>query len=190
MYRLFKPTPANPTRLRLSQRGDRNDKRCHIDYDEAWRLVRLRDTFGLVQIELIRDQEHLTHIERLYPDQRREVLVSYGYDAAGNLVEVRDATGQVQRRFAYDVGRRMVEHRLPTELRCFYEWALIEDLEWRVVRHWTDEGDEYRFDYDLSGGVTRITDGLQSVSTRRCLGFSRSPFSNQIDDYPQFGCSG
>jgi len=166
LYRLFEPTPANPSLLRLSQLGDRNDNRIHIDYDEVGRLVRLRDTFDLVQVELIRDQDHLTQIERLYPDQRREVLVSYGYDAAGNLAEVRDATGQVQRRFAYDTGRRMVEHQLPTGLRCFYEWALIEDLEWRVVRHWTDEGDTYQFDYDLKVGLTRITDGLQRVSTR------------------------
>ncbi|CRM39896.1 Cell wall-associated polypeptide CWBP200 [Pseudomonas sp. 24 R 17] len=166
LYRLFEPTPANPSLLRLSQLGDRNDNRIHIDYDEVGRLVRLRDTFDLVQVELIRDQDHLTQIERLYPDQRREVLVSYGYDAAGNLAEVRDATGQVQRRFAYDIGQRMVEHQLPTGLRCFYEWALIEDLEWRVVRHWTDEGDTYQFDYDLKAGLTRITDGLQRVSTR------------------------
>ena len=166
IYRLFEPTPANPTLLRLSQLGDRNDNRIHIDYDEAGRLVRLRDTFDLVQVELIRDQDHLTHIERLYPNQRREVLVSYGYDTAGNLAEVRDATGQVQRRFAYDIGQRMVEHQLPTGLRCFYEWALIEGLEWRVVRHWTDEGDTYQFDYDLKAGLTRITDGLQRVSTR------------------------
>ncbi|MCY6249691.1 RHS repeat protein, partial [Salmonella enterica subsp. enterica serovar 1,4,[5],12:i:-] len=92
---------------------------------------------------------YVSRIERLYPDQRREVLVSYGYDAAGNLAQVRDATDQVQRRFAYDAGRRMVEHQLPTGLRCFYEWVLVEGLEWRVVRHWTDEGDAYQFDYDL-----------------------------------------
>ena len=60
----------------------------------------------------------------------------------------------------------MVEHQLPTGLRCFYEWALVEGLEWRVVRHWTDEGDAYQFDYDLQAGITRITDGLQRVSTR------------------------
>ncbi|WP_225923826.1 RHS repeat-associated core domain-containing protein [Pseudomonas shahriarae] len=166
VYRLFEPAPANPSRLRLSQLGDRNDNRIHLDYDDAGCLVRLRDTFDLVQVELIRDQGHLTHIERLYPDQRREVLVSYDYDAADNLTQVRDATGQVQRRFAYDSGRRMVEHQLPTGLRCFYDWALIEGLEWRVVRHWTDEGDTYQFDYDLQAGTTRITDGLQRVSIR------------------------
>ncbi|NWB57952.1 MULTISPECIES: RHS repeat-associated core domain-containing protein [unclassified Pseudomonas] len=165
LYRLFEPT-ANPSLLRLIQLGDRNDNRIHLDYDQAGRLVRLRDTFDLVQVELIREHEHVTRVERLFPDQRREVLVSYGYDARANLAEVRDASGQVQRRFTYDAGHRMVEHQLPTGLRCFYEWALIENSEWRVVRHWTDEGDSYQFDYDLKAGLTRIIDGLQRVSTR------------------------
>lgn len=166
VYRLFEATPANPSRLRLSQLGDRNDNRIYLDYDEAGSLVRLRDTFDLVQVELIRDPLHVTRIERVYPDQRREVLVSYGYDAIGNLAEVRDASGQVQRRFAYDTGQRMVEHQLPTGLHCFYEWALMDGQEWRVVKHWTNEGDAYRFDYDLLAGTTRITDSLQRVSTR------------------------
>jgi YD repeat-containing protein len=166
LYRLFDATPGNSSALRLSQLGDRNDNRVHLDYDDAGRLVKLRDTFDLVQVELIYLQTRVSQVERVYPDQHREILVSYGYDAMGNLAEVRDATGQVQRRFAYDAGRRMVEHQLPTGLRCFYEWALIEDLEWRVVGHWTDEGDAYQFDYDLKAGVTRITDGLQRISTR------------------------
>ncbi|EPJ80369.1 RHS repeat-associated core domain-containing protein [Pseudomonas sp. CFII68] len=166
LYRLFEPSPANPSHLRLSQLGDRNDNRIHLDYDDAGRLVRLRDTFDLVQVELIRAGERVTHIERLYPDQSREVLVSYAYDAANTLAEVRDATGQVQRRFSYDAGQRMVEHQLPSGLHCFYEWALIDDQEWRVVRHWTDEGDAYQFDYDLKAGITRISDSLQRVSTR------------------------
>lgn len=166
LYRLFEPTPGSASLLRLSQLGDRNDNRIHLDYDEAGRLVRLRDTFDLVQVELIREHERVVRLERLYPDQQREVLVSYAYDAANNLAEVRDATGQVQRRFNYDAGRRMVEHQLPTGLRCFYEWALIENQEWRVTRHWTDEGDAYQFDYDLIAGTTRITDSLQRTSTR------------------------
>ncbi|WP_434650505.1 RHS repeat-associated core domain-containing protein [Pseudomonas sp. D1-2] len=166
LYRLFEPTPVNPAHLRLSQLGDRNDNRIHLDYDDAGRLVRLRDTFDLVQVELIREGERVSRIERLYPDQSREVLVSYAYDAACNLAEVRDAGNQMQRRFSYDAGQRMVEHQLPTGLRCFYEWALIESQEWRVVRHWTDEGDAYQFDYDLHAGITRISDSLQRVSIR------------------------
>ncbi|MFW9266867.1 RHS repeat-associated core domain-containing protein [Pseudomonas sp. NR3] len=166
LYRLFEPMPVNPAHLRLSQLGDRNENRIHLDYDDAGRLVRLRDTFDLVQVELIREGERVSRIERLYPDQSREVLVSYAYDAACNLAEVRDAGNQMQRRFSYDAGQRMVEHQLPTGLRCFYEWALIQSQEWRVVRHWTDEGDAYQFDYDLHAGITRISDSLQRVSIR------------------------
>ncbi|WLH77199.1 toxin C-terminal domain-containing protein [Pseudomonas sp. FP2335] len=170
LYRLFEPTPDNPAHLRLGQWGDRNDNRVFLDYDDQGRLSQLRDTFGVVRIELSYSQQwprRVEQIERLYPDHRRETLSSYTYDTHGDLAAVRDADGHVQRRFAYDSGQRMVEHQLPTGLRCFYQWACVDDREWRVVRHWTDEGDDYQFDYDLLVGLTRITDGLQRVSTRK-----------------------
>ena len=167
LYRLFEPTPGNPSHLRLSQLGDRNDNRILLDYDAQGRLSQLRDSFNDVRIELGYKLGRVEQIERLFPDQSREVLASYHYDAAGDLAEVRDAAGHVQRRFAYDSGQRMVEHQRPAGLRCYYQWACVEDAEWRVVRHWTDEGDDYQFDYDLHAGTTRITDGLQRVSTRR-----------------------
>ncbi|KIQ57287.1 DUF6531 domain-containing protein, partial [Pseudomonas fluorescens] len=146
LYRLFAPAPGNAALLRLNQLGDRNDNRIHLDYDESGRLVRLRDTFDLVQAELAYDARwphRVSRIERLYPDQRRDVLMHYDYDSQGDLAQVRQSNSQLKRRYAYDLGRRMVEHQLPTGLRCFYEWALIEDREWRVVRHWTDAGDTY-----------------------------------------------
>lgn len=169
-YRLFEPTAADMTQLRLSQLGDRNDNRVYLDYDDSCRLACLRDTFEREQIELIYHPQwprRVARIERLYGDGLREVLVSYAYDAAGDLAEVRDASDQVQRRFAYDAGRRMVEHQLSGGLRSFYEWALIQEREWRVIRHWTEEGDSYRFDYDLDAGQTIVTDGLDRVSSRR-----------------------
>uniref|UniRef100_UPI003C7D9AD6 DUF6531 domain-containing protein n=1 Tax=Pseudomonas veronii TaxID=76761 RepID=UPI003C7D9AD6 len=167
LYRLFEPAPGNPLHLRLSQLGDRNDNRILLDYDAQGRLSQLHDSFNDVRIELGYKLGRVEQIERLFPDQSREVLASYHYDAAGDLAEVRDAAGHVQRRFAYDSGRRMVEHQRPAGLRCYYQWACVEDAEWRVVRHWTDEGDDYQFDYDLHAGITQITDGLQRVSTRR-----------------------
>ena len=170
LYRLFEPTPGTPSHLRLSQLGDRNDNRILLDYDAQGRLSQLRDPFNDVRIELGYSQQKLgrvEQIERLFPDQSREVLASYHYDAAGDLAEVRDAMGHLQRRFAYDSGRRMVEHQRPSGLRCYYQWACVDDAEWRVIRHWTDEGDDYRFDYDLHAGITRITDGLQRVSARQ-----------------------
>ncbi|WLH88181.1 DUF6531 domain-containing protein [Pseudomonas sp. FP453] len=169
LYRLFEPAPGNPAHLRLSQLGDRNDNRVFLDYDVQGRLSQLRDTFGVVRIELGYSQQwpgRVELIERLYPDHRRETLSSYTYDTRGDLAAVRDADGHVQRRFAYDNAQRMVEHQLPTGLRCFYQWGCVDDREWRVVRHWTDEGDDYQFDYDLLAGITRITDGLLRVSAR------------------------
>ncbi|MFL1416414.1 RHS repeat-associated core domain-containing protein [Pseudomonas fildesensis] len=170
LYRLFEPTPGNPSHLRLSQLGDRNDNRILLDYDAQGRLGQLHDPFNDVRVELGYSQQwpgRVAHIDRLFADHSRETLVSYAYDTRGDLAEVRDTTGHLQRRFAYDSGQRMVEHQLPTGLRCYYEWACVEDTEWRVVRHWTDEGDHYQFDYDLLAGITQITDGLQRVSTRR-----------------------
>ncbi|MBV4453455.1 MULTISPECIES: RHS repeat-associated core domain-containing protein [Pseudomonas] len=170
LYRLFEPTPQDASLLRLSQLGDRNDNRIYLDYDGSGRLRHLRDTFDLVKVELTYDatwQRRISQIERLYPDEQREVLMHYSYDSQGDLASVRQSDGQVKRRFGYDAWRRMVEHQLPTGLRCCYQWALVDDREWRVVRHWTDAGDTYQYHYELDAGITRITDGLGRVSTRR-----------------------
>jgi YD repeat-containing protein len=169
VYRLFEPTLTDASLLRLTQLGDRNDNRLCLDYDAGGRLVQLRDTFNASCVSMAYSAQwpgRVERIERLFSDQTREVLASYAYDAVGDLAEVRDGRGALRRRFAYDSGRRMVEHQLPTGLRCFYEWALIDGREWRVVRHWTDEGDAYRFDYDLNAGSTQITDGLNRRSLR------------------------
>ncbi|WP_256593059.1 RHS repeat-associated core domain-containing protein [Pseudomonas sp. 2822-15] len=177
LYRLFEPDPLNSSRMRLQLLGDRNEGRIFLDYDAQGRLYRLRDTHDLMHVDLSYSTEHprrVSHIERRYLrqdhfDARSDVLVSYRYDSNGDLAEVLDAQGTTQRRFAYDSGRRMAEHQLPSGLRCFYQWAELagpDGAEWRVNRHWTDAGDEYTFDYDLDAGITRVTDGLMRVSTR------------------------
>ncbi|WP_248807482.1 DUF6531 domain-containing protein, partial [Pseudomonas sp. MWU13-2100] len=76
LYRLFEPALADPSTLRLSQLGDRNDNRIYLDYDESGRLVRLRDTFDLVRVELIYSAQwprRVSQVERIFPDQQREV---------------------------------------------------------------------------------------------------------------------
>ncbi|MCO8164712.1 DUF6531 domain-containing protein [Pseudomonas sp. 21LCFQ010] len=170
LYRLFEPSPLDSNRLRLALLSDRNDNRIFVDYDQQGRLSGLRDSVDQVRVALhysLQWPRRLSHIERVFADQQRELLASYTLDAQGQLAEVRDASGQLQRRFSYDDGLRMVEHQLPTGLRCFYEWEMIEEREWRVVRHWTDEGDEYAFEYDLAAGTTTIRDGLNRISRRR-----------------------
>ncbi len=170
LYRLFEPSPLNAGYLRLSQLGDRNDNRLYLVYDDLGRLASLHDDLNVVQAELLYDAHwprRVAAVERLYPDHRRERLVQYRYDAAGDLAAVIDAQGRDMRQFAYDPGRRMTEHQLPSGLRCFYEWAHFADGDWRVTRSWTDDGGQYQFDYDLDLGLTRITDGLGRTRTRQ-----------------------
>jgi RHS repeat-associated protein len=167
-YRLFEPAATDPGLLRLTELGDRNDNRIFLDYDDLGRLIHVCDTYNIVRLLLVyspRWQRRIEQIERVYIDETREVLARYDYDAQGQLAQVWDALGQTQRRFVYHE-QRMVEHQLPSGLRCFYQWALIDECEWRVVQHWTDEGDAYRFNYDLSAGTTVVTDGRGRVSTR------------------------
>ena len=168
LYRLFVPTPGNPDRLRLSQWGDRNDNRIHLDYSSAGRLVRLYDSSGRIDLHLRYSPiwpGRLAAVERHFPEAAPEVLVSYHQSAQGYLAQVDDALGQPLRRFAYDDGARLIRHENADGLQCFYEWGHFEDG-WRVTRHWTNAGDEYRFEYDVMLGLTCITDGLQRVSRR------------------------
>lgn len=173
LYRLFEACPGQERLLRLTTLGDRNNNRLLLGYDDQGRLARLGDPEGRVRIELIPDASHtrrVARIERLYSGERQETLAAYTYDAAGNLVEVRNSEDQVTRRFAYDSGRRLIEHQRTTGLRCFYAWVELkgpEGMEWRVARHWTDGGEEYCFAYDLQAGLTRVTDGLGRVQERQ-----------------------
>ncbi|MCO7514372.1 DUF6531 domain-containing protein [Pseudomonas guariconensis] len=169
LYRLFEPSPEKPAHLRLSQLGDRNDNRLYLHYDERGRLSGLRDTFDLVRIQLHYSPQwpsRVSTIERVHDDGSLETLASYRYDEQGDLCEVLDEKGRLRRRFAYDDHRHMIEHQTASGLRCYYEWQDIEG-ERRVSRHWTCAGDEYCFNYDISAGLTRITDNLQRVSIRR-----------------------
>ena len=190
VYRLFEPNLVAPTCLRLSQLGDRNDNRIHLVYDAQGRLAHLHDALDIVRIRLVYSAQwpgRIAHVERLFDDAPGAVLVRYAYDAEGNLREVRDSLDKVQRRFAYDARRHMVEHQLPSGLRCFYEWALIDAREWRVIHHWTDEGDAYRFAYDLSAGSTVVTDGLNRRSVRRWDSQHQiTEFTDNLDQTWQF----
>ncbi|MFP3865257.1 RHS repeat-associated core domain-containing protein [Pseudomonas capeferrum] len=118
--------------------------------------------------------------------ERDELLVSYRYTENGQLHEVLDATGQRVRRFTYTPEGYLNSHQLASGAVRQYEWArfsipeirptpkradgtpyrmppLLEpqpDHEWRVIRHWGSDGEEYQFAYDLELGETRVTDNL------------------------------
>ncbi|WP_167335971.1 RHS repeat-associated core domain-containing protein [Pseudomonas parafulva] len=186
-YQVLRTDPLNPNRSRLVQLGDRNLNRLDLLYDDQGRLQYLADRVGRTVVELLYDTAHprrVSQAQRLFLLQgtefaveHREVLASYAYTPSGQLSEVREAEGQVLRRFSYDAEGLMTRHTLTSGASFHYQWSrfasqprqapdlppLLEpqpDHEWRVVHHWSDDGEAYRFDYDLSLGHTTVTDSL------------------------------
>ncbi|QXH49918.1 DUF4329 domain-containing protein [Pseudomonas fakonensis] len=121
--------------------------------------------------------------------EQRECLARYRYTPAGQLAQVEDGQGQVLRQFSYTEQGLMTSHTLPSGATRHYQWAcftppavparpssldgtpyemppLLEPQprqQWRVVRHWGSDGEDYRFAYDLENGHTQVTDGLGRV---------------------------
>lgn len=176
MYRLFTPTPGNPDYLRLSLIGDRNEGRIWLDHDEQGRVIRLRDQQGLHWINLKYDQQHPQRVSQVtrqiltneHDTDQENLLSSYFYNKAGQLIAVHDAVGTVQRRFSYDADMNMAQHWHCSGLECFYRWQAYEGpqgSEQRVIEHWTNDGARYLFDYDLPNRMTRVTDSLGRASS-------------------------
>ncbi|MBI6926736.1 PAAR/RHS domain-containing protein [Pseudomonas putida] len=118
-----------------------------------------------------------------------ELLVTYRYTDSGQLQEVLDATGQVIRRFGYTKEGYLRRHQLASGAVREYAWErftipekrpspvradgtpyrlppLLEpqpDHEWRVIRHWGSDGEDYQFEYNLEEGKTLVTDGLGRI---------------------------
>lgn len=118
--------------------------------------------------------------------EHSELLVSYRYTDSGQLHEVLDATEQRIRRFTYTPEGYLNSHQLASGAVREYEWARFDTLakrptpkrlddtpyrlppllepqpdhEWRVIRHWGSDGEEYRFEYNLEAGETLVTDNL------------------------------
>lgn len=84
--------------------------------------------------------------------------MAYDYDRDGQLAGVRDANGNVARRFAYENGL-MASHVNALGFECRYEWAGVEGRQ-RVVASSTSEGERWTFDYDPAARRSTARDGL------------------------------
>jgi RHS repeat-associated protein len=116
------------------------------------------------RIELEQGPDGLVRSVALHVPQSgfRHTYAQYGQDAAGDLVEVRDALGQ-SCRFAYD-RHHMVRHTDRNGLSFHYEYDQSGEQR-RVVRAWGDGGlYAYRFAYVDALNQRRITDSLGHVS--------------------------
>jgi len=135
-------------------------------------------------------RDRLVRIERIVNKRPVETLVRYGYDTLGQLVSVTNRNGDIIRRFAYDQGR-MSLHESALGLHCHYRYAEFPDSTYRVIEHWTNDGEHYQFNYDLKQQVTYVSDGLgRSAKVRyneakrvvACQYFGGESYAFDIDD--------
>lgn len=154
---------------------DRNANRLYLYYDADGRLEELATTAGhRVQLEYDGRHRNRIAVVMLHAEGTTERLVSYTYTDEGQLASVSDGEGRERRRFEYDPAGRMTMHRLPGGKAAYYAWEEFERTqlaeengltgrEARVVEHWTDDGERYRFAYDFTRQATRVTDQLGRV---------------------------
>ncbi|WP_369987353.1 RHS repeat-associated core domain-containing protein [Pseudomonas xanthosomatis] len=186
LYQVFRPDPHDGRRSRLEQLGDRNLNRLEVLYDSEGRLQGLVDEFGGTGVELCYgpQRRRVSEVRRLYlrPGAGREVLrhetlASYSHTPAGQLSEVRGPEGELLRRFSYTDDGLMASQTLASGAVFHYQWQRFEACprpvpglppllepqpahEWRVVRHWSEDGEQYQFSYDLAQGHTDVLDSL------------------------------
>lgn len=151
---------------KLQRLEDRNGNWHALRYDADNRLCRINDGVGR-RLELAYDPVHHQRVATItlakgFAAEPAEVLVQYRYSAFGELAEVIDRSGQSIRHFAYSQAGQggqslMTEHSAPQGLHCFYQWQGTGSSA-RVIRHWTDDGESWQFEYDLHLQSTTVID--------------------------------
>lgn len=158
VWRLFKPTRADPTILRLASLSDEYGNALETGWDETGRLVLIHDAPGSINIKLTYDDARFplrvtaaSHID----GEQHWPLMRWHYDARGQLASVIDATGITRREYRYNDNGLMTWHRSASGLESEYRWEMFDH--WRVIENRTNSGDGYRFAYDLVAGLATVT---------------------------------
>ena len=157
VWRLYKPTRANPAVLRLASLSDEYGNALLTTWDEHGRLVGLHDEPRAIDVTLRYEDERFP--QRVtsashFDGNRSWPLMQWRYDAGGQLASATDASGVVTREYRYNDRGLMVWHRLPGGLESEYRWQKFDH--WRVVENRTSTGDGCRFSYDLAAGLTIV----------------------------------
>ncbi|WP_437288310.1 RHS repeat-associated core domain-containing protein [Sorangium sp. So ce406] len=127
-FHYFRPTRRGD--YVLSRVAYRNRGHLSFQYEQG-KLARIVDTAG--RVILLRRGAAGRISSLLVPDLRghARVFATYAYDAAGHLVEARDADGHAWH-YAYDDEHRLTRLQLPTGLTFFYRY----DEQGRCVETW------------------------------------------------------
>lgn len=158
------PSPTS-NRAPLVRILDRNDNAITLWYDPATLLPHtIVDSAGRRYGLLFSDANRLIGVtDGSKPFSLKESnlrLVSYEYDAAGDLVRIRDRSGNVTREFAYR-NHVMVRHSRPGGLVSEYAYDEYS-AQGKVMRNWNNVGQSWRFDYDTR--ETTVTDNLERTT--------------------------
>jgi RHS repeat-associated protein len=151
--------------LSLQRIEDRNGNWHALDYAADGRLAAVRDGCGR-RLELKYDHVHPCRVAEIFlrsgaGAERPEALVRYNYSVDGRLAEVIDRSDQAIRRFEYR-NALMIRHSVPGGLNCHYAWE-GSGAQARVMRHWTDDGESYVFQYEIERGFTTVRDQLDRL---------------------------
>ncbi|WP_432589574.1 DUF6531 domain-containing protein [Streptomyces sp. HD1123-B1] len=162
----FAPLPAGGRELVLTAVTDRtgDGDRITISYDTHGAPVEVGHSGGYrIAVDTDPALARITALRLLHGEehQRSTTLVSFGYDAAGNLSEIVNSTGRPLR-YRYDERHRMTSW---TD-RNGTTYAHVYDHRGRVLRGIGPEGIlSGRLHYDDERRTTRYTDSLGNTTT-------------------------
>ncbi|UNS98616.1 DUF6531 domain-containing protein [Streptomyces tubbatahanensis] len=157
----FVPLPAGGRELPLAAITDRAGNRIEVTYDADGAPQEVSHSGGYrIAVDTDPGLLRVTAL-RLLHGERSTTLVTYGYDAAGNLDQVINSTG-LPLRYRYDDHHRITSW----EDRRGTAFGYVYDHRGRVLRTVGPDGTlSGRFHYDEAARTTRYTDSLghQSV---------------------------
>ncbi|NIA00209.1 RHS repeat-associated core domain-containing protein [Massilia sp. CCM 8734] len=140
---------------------DANGNRITISYNLRQLPERVEDSAGRGYLLAFEDHRGYPRLRSIVmhpaePESDTELLVSYDYDASGNLAKVSNGKGDVTRQFAYR-NHVMVEHSQPGGLVSRYEYDEYA-ASGKVTRNWVNDGRSWSFRYLEQETV--VTDNL------------------------------
>ncbi|EOC1280692.1 RHS repeat protein [Cronobacter turicensis] len=177
-YHVYEPDPTRPGEWRLFRIYDRHENCQYYSWDEHGRLARISGDNEALDVELAYEKSHgrLASVHQVCNGERR-LLVTYGYNENGQLIEVTDADGIVTRRFGWDRASDMMGwHSYSTNLSVHYQWQPAADApNWRVCSYQVlDDQDNvlerWRIDADEAKRCATVSCDA-GFSTRHCWDF-------------------
>lgn len=149
--------PSPSARIaRLTEIADRNNNRISIEYDQRQLPGRVTDSAGRQYSLIFDERKRLSAVQLLLEDGAPTNLVSYEYDAHGDLVKVRNRAGDVSREFAYRE-HILIMHAQPGGLVSHYEYDEYTPFG-KVLRNTTNSGQSWRLAYGRQ--QTQVSDNL------------------------------